>query len=109
MTNSRISGNVAAHDGGGIANEFGATATITASSIVGNRAGNQGGGIANEFTFQSLVPSVIVINSVIVGNTASGGGGIFNPDGTVRLSASQVTKNTPDNCAPPGSVAGCAG
>lgn len=109
VTSSRVSGNVAAHDGGGVANEFGAIATITASSIVGNRAANQGGGIANEFTFESSASSVNVINSVIAGNAASDGGGIFNPDGTVTLSAGAVTSNTPNNCAPPASVPGCTG
>jgi hypothetical protein len=45
-------------------------------------------------------------------NSASGGGGgIFNgPFGgpaTVTLDHSKVDGNTPDNCEPPGSIAGC--
>ncbi|MGH9277018.1 MAG: CSLREA domain-containing protein [Acidimicrobiales bacterium] len=110
MTGTRIAGNVAGHDGGGLANEFGATATITGSTISGNRSGNSGGGIANQLTFDSVAPSLTLTNSTVIGNSAaSTGGGIFNPDGTVSLNGTAVVSNTPDNCSPPGSVPGCAG
>ena len=47
--------------------------------------------------------------STVSGNSASaGGGGIYN-NGTATLKSSAVSGNTPNNCAPPGSVAGCTG
>ena len=36
------------------------------------------------------------------------GGGIYNED-SVTLSSTAVVSNTPNNCAPPGSVIGCIG
>jgi hypothetical protein len=45
----------------------------------------------------------------VTGNTAAHGGGIFNSDGTVTLSATAITGNTPDNCEPPNSISGCTG
>lgn len=110
VTGTRITGNVAGHDGGGLANEFGATATVSGSTIGANRAGNSGGGVANESTFDFVAPVVTLTNSTVVGNSAgSAGGGIFNPDGTVTLNGTPVVSNTPNNCSPPGSVPGCAG
>jgi hypothetical protein len=38
------------------------------------------------------------------------GGGIFNDSGTVTgATATNITGNKPDNCAPPGAVPGCTG
>jgi len=49
-------------------------------------------------------------DSKITGNSASGfGGGIINQDGTVTLTGTQVAGNAPDNCQPPGTIAGCTG
>jgi hypothetical protein len=49
-------------------------------------------------------------DSTLAGNTAgAGGGGIYLDSGTVTLHDSTVTGNVPDNCAPPGAVAGCTG
>jgi hypothetical protein len=54
---------------------------------------------------------VSLTNAAVTNNTATGsvpaGGGIFN-NGKVTLSKSLVTGNHPNNCRPPGSVAGCA-
>ena len=49
-------------------------------------------------------------NSHVTGNDAAGGGGgIYTSDGSVTLNNSGVTVNTPDNCEPLGTIAGCAG
>jgi hypothetical protein len=46
--------------------------------------------------------------SQVTGNTAGQGGGIFAvPGSPVTLKLTLVARNAPDNCAPPGSVAGC--
>ena len=42
-------------------------------------------------------------------HAGAGGGGIYLDSGTVTLHDSTVTGNVPDNCAPPGAVAGCTG
>jgi hypothetical protein len=58
-----------------------------------------------------MVPggAVTLNHSVVIGNTAHAGGGIFNMGGTVALSESMVIGNHPDNCEPLGTIAGCIG
>ncbi len=91
--------------GGGIANL--GTLTLIASAVTKNEALiGFGGGIANSGT--------VTLDSAcsVTGNTAtgaSGGGGIHTNGGTVTLNGATVTGNSPDNCAPPGSVDGCSG
>jgi hypothetical protein len=49
-------------------------------------------------------------DSKITDNFASGsGGGIVNQGGTVTLKGTKVAGNVPDNCEPPGTIAGCTG
>lgn len=77
--------------------------TLTSSSVTGSSA-VAGGGIYTDNGTVSLTASTVT------GNTAtSSGGGIYKNSGTVNLLASDVSRNTPDNCAPSGSVFGCAG
>jgi predicted outer membrane repeat protein len=91
--------------GGGLDNE--GQATVTGSTFLRNRVtgpASVGGGILNGG------PSLTIGHTVVTGNTAaSDGGGIYTRAGTVSLSGSAVTRNNPDNCAPPGAVAGCTG
>jgi hypothetical protein len=107
-----------ANVGGGIGNH--GTMTITGSRITGNTAPTDsvgtpgtGGGIANaNFGIPPTGGSGVLTikGSKITGNSASGsGGGIVNQDGTVTLRGTRVTGNTPDNCEPPGTIAGCTG
>jgi hypothetical protein len=107
-----------ANVGAGIGNH--GTMTIAGSQITGNTAPTDsagtpgvGGGIANaNFGFPPTGGSGVLTikGSKITGNSASGtGGGIINQDGTVTLTGSQVVGNTPDNCEPPGTIAGCTG
>lgn len=105
LNNSSVTGNTARIFGGGIDN-LGGTVTLSGTNISGNTAGDAGGGIYNDGTV-SLNDS-----SSITGNTAGidGGGIANNLGGTVTLNGSaSITGNKPDNCAPPGSVPGCAG
>jgi hypothetical protein len=55
-----------------------------------------------------LIGGALTLNhSQVIGNTAAHGGGIFNNGGSVTLSATSVTGNTPDNCEPSGAISGC--
>ena len=88
--------------GGGLYVDGGAHATISDSDLVGNSAtGGSGGGV---FSLGDLT----VDQSVLAGNTAASGGGIFNlSPGTVTLRFTLVAFNSPDNCSPQGTIAGC--
>jgi hypothetical protein len=49
-------------------------------------------------------------NGAVTGNSAEfGAGGILNAGNSATLHHVSVSSNTPDNCQPPGSVAGCTG
>jgi hypothetical protein len=107
--------------GGGIANinlgqvatgaVNGGILTITASQVRNNTASGPGGGIFEAtITATGLAPggTLALGASLVTGNAAATGGGIFAvPGSPVTLLVTLVAKNTPDNCAPPGSVAGC--
>ncbi|MFD2690475.1 right-handed parallel beta-helix repeat-containing protein [Streptomyces phyllanthi] len=89
-------------EGGGIFTSTGPL-TINSSVIRDNTAASDGGGIAN---FGS---SLRLRGSAVYDNAAGGqGGGIFHQRGSVALTLTSVARNTPDNCAPPGSVPGCS-
>jgi hypothetical protein len=103
MNGSTVSGNSASGFGGGLGNAPDSTATITGSSVSGNSAGEFGGGIVN---FGDLA----MTGSRVLDNTAAAGGGIANQEGgTVTLTGTRVAGNSPDNCEPPGTIAGCTG
>jgi hypothetical protein len=128
LTGSEVTGNTAPADsagdqgmGGGIANinlgpvapgaVNGGILTIRFSQISGNTASGQGGGII-EATITSSGPAaggaLTIKFSQITLNKAATGGGIFAvPGSPVTLKVTVVAKNIPDNCAPPGTVAGC--
>jgi hypothetical protein len=71
------------------------------------------GGIAN-INLGPVAPGAVnggvlaITASQIRGNTAGQGGGIFAvPGSPATLKLTLIARNTPDNCAPPGSVMGC--
>lgn len=99
---SRLSGNIAMRDGGGIFTTAGHTTRIVQSTLSSNTAANLGGGIDNHGT-TTLVRTLVRFNQAI--GTATAGGGIQNAAGSVVLRNSLVTANSPDNCTP--SVPGC--
>jgi hypothetical protein len=103
ITGSTVSGNSASGFGGGLGNAPDSTATITGTSVSGNSAGGAGGGVVN---FGALA----MTGSRVLDNTAAAGGGIANQEGgTVTLTGTRVAGNVPDNCEPPGTIAGCTG
>ncbi len=100
MSFDKIETNTAATDGGGIYNVY--ELSISDTNLHNNHAGHDGAGIYNE-EFLTITGSELAHN---LAGTA--GGGIYNEDSTT-ISTTSVDENTPDNCAPPGSVAGCIG
>jgi hypothetical protein len=125
LNNSEVNNNTAAGSGvvasgGGIINAQGPPGaagtgilTLNQTRVLNNSAGGDGGGIANGVPLPGPVPLVggpVTLNhSRVSGNTAAHGGGIFNFNGSVTLLDTTVTNNHPDNCEPPGSIAGCTG
>ncbi|HEY2125569.1 MAG TPA: hypothetical protein VGH77_00130 [Streptosporangiaceae bacterium] len=124
LNKSEVNGNTAAGtgvvaSGGGIISaqgppgSVGTVLTLNNSKVNNNTAGGDGGGIANGIPLPGPMPlpggQLTLKHSQVTGNTASHGGGIFNNGGTVALSTTSVTGNSPDNCEPPGTIAGCTG
>lgn len=109
LTDSTVSGNIAAERAGGLFNS--GTATITNSTIVANSAGSDGGGISN-FGILNLG------NSIVAGNTAPTGADIFgaltsqgsnlvqNRNGSTGYSALDLPDGTNPLLAPLGSYGG---
>ncbi len=86
VTNSTVNGNIALGAGGGIWNM--GTTTLVGSSLSHNTAFlSPGGGLENTTT-----GTVSITRSLIQGNSAGTGGGIFN-GGTLRLTDSLITRN----------------
>jgi hypothetical protein len=104
VNSNTAAGSGLAASGGGIINAQGppgtapTTLTVNNSQVNNNTAGGEGGGIANGTSAPGPPPlfggTVTLNHSQVTGNAAAAGGGIFN---------------SPDNCAPPGSVPGCTG
>ncbi|MFE6739342.1 hypothetical protein [Streptomyces tubercidicus] len=91
---------VSPYPGGGLSN-LGGTVSLLSSSVTGNTA-VAGGGLYNDNG------SITLSTSSVTGNQASSsGGGIYVNSGGVSLLGTVVRSNTPDNCAPSGSVMGC--
>jgi hypothetical protein len=102
---SIIRGNRANTNGGGIYNGQGGQTQTFRTTFDQNTAGSTGGGL-----FNAADGRLTLERTLVELNTATNGGGIFNAGVTSRVSliTSLVRNNTPNNCAPPGSVAGCA-
>jgi hypothetical protein len=90
LTDSRVSGNYANEDGGGISN-YGSV-TLTRSTLSGNTASQYGGGGIWNMDSHAVVT---LAESTITGNTAGEqGGGIWMWGGAVTLVDSTITNNT---------------
>jgi hypothetical protein len=74
-------------DGAGV-NIQGGSVELNGCTVSGNTSpGSFGGGIYNSGTLD-------LIESTVSGNSANGGGGIYNDGGTLRLSNSEISENT---------------
>ena len=105
LTSSTVIGNRAQADGGGLdsAGSEG-SAWFFNSTVSGNSARARGGGIYNRSDLE-LTGTTILLNKA-----PGGGGGIYDDglDATLLLTGSAVAGNSPDNCAPPAPITGCA-
>jgi hypothetical protein len=126
VTHGNANGSDPDGNGGGINN--GGTLSLYQSVITNNRASNYGNGICNDYSGtltlnQTTVNaksgnvfgrgiynhSTVANNTVLGGQSGSYGGGVYTFSGMVQLNHSNVSANTPDNCSPPGLMAGCTG
>ncbi|WP_018790844.1 hypothetical protein [Salinispora arenicola] len=106
IEDSTIKTNTATFGGGGILQQ--GNTVLRRTKVTGNQAGTQGGGILNDAAGTlTLFTTKIVKNTAAAAN---GGGGIFNvAGGTVELNTATgttVVKNRPNNCV---NVTGCPG
>jgi hypothetical protein len=101
---SLIRGNRANTNGGGIYNGQGGRAETFRVTFDRNVAGATGGGLYNNTDGR-----LVLRQTLVELNSAANGGGIFNAGvpSRVTLFRSLVRNNTPNNCAPTGSVPGC--
>jgi hypothetical protein len=102
---SRLSANNstdAASGGGGLATQVGASSSVIQSTLDHNTTTGSGGGIRN-------LGNTLIDHTLIELNAATiSGGGIFNQaPGTVTIFTSTIRNNTPNNCFPLNSIAGC--
>jgi CSLREA domain-containing protein len=91
MVNSTLSGNTASMYGGGLYN-VGTIATLRNTTVRENNAALEGGGIMNHYE----TPTLEIIKSTIVGNTANKGGGLINY-ANATLTNVTVSGNTADS------------
>jgi hypothetical protein len=101
MDHSRLTGNTAPQEGGGVNTQPSGTSQISSSAVFRNRAGTKGGGLSNRGT------TVLFGDRVLFNTAGSAGGGIASITGTVSLRFTLVVANSPDNCSPRGAVRGC--
>jgi hypothetical protein len=101
IDHSVLARNTAAN-GGALFTEPGSATRISRTVVHRNRAGSQGGGILNQ-------GALVLSNDLVTFNQApANGGGILNSGpGTVTLRSTVAAFNTPDNCFPQGTIAGC--
>jgi hypothetical protein len=106
VQNSIIRANHANTNGGGIYNGQGGRTEAIQSTIDRNVAGGSGGGIYNAADGRLILNRTLVNHS-----TATAGGGVFNAGAVSSVTSivSRIVNNTPNSCAPPGSVVGCVG
>ena len=92
IVNSRMTGNVATGDGGGVRVEGGGQVSILGSIIDGNVAGGVGGGL------QASGSTLLLENCTVSANEgAQGGGGLaVRDDAAVRVHNSILWADTPD-------------
>jgi hypothetical protein len=101
ISSSALLGNTAVGSGGGVFADLGGKSRISSTVVARNIAG-QGGGIT------ALSAMVLSGDRVVLNKATVKGGGIISPvPGAVTLRSTLVASNTPDNCNPQGTIAGC--
>jgi hypothetical protein len=93
LHNCTVSGNSAGYEGGGIYIFPYGTLVVEHSSITGNGAGGSGGGVDFAFNYYSGTTGTIR-DSVISGNSAGYGGGIYSGSATFLLADCSISGNS---------------
>ncbi len=104
ITNSTITGNQAANDGGGISFMYSDSQfsfTLESSTVTGNTSGGRGGGLFF-YSTSDFYGSFAIRNSTISNNTSDDdGGGVFfrggNVDGPFEIVGSTISNNNSTN------------
>ncbi len=108
VENTLVQGNTTRTSGGGGGGLYNdGSLTVEDSILRGNTANTNGGALYNGQGGRAD----LIQRTLIDRNTAGNGGGVFNAGipSDVSLIASLIQLNTPNNCAPAGSVSGCFG
>jgi hypothetical protein len=92
--------NTAPINGGGVNTQGSGTTQLVRTTVSRNTSGGLGGGLSN-------LGTTTLNRSVVRFNRGSGGGGIATGNTNVLLSRSVVRNNTPGNCSPANTIAGC--
>jgi hypothetical protein len=100
VSGGTFSGNTAPINGGGLNTQPGGTSQLNQSTFVGNVSGGLGGAM-------SSLGTTSLNGTVVRMNTGSSGGGIATGNANVTLQNSSVSHNTPNNCNPLNTIAGC--
>lgn len=116
LNKSRVFANTATGSGVvGAGINTGGTLDVIGSRVIGNIATNttagtfaSGGGIFVTGGTTRVIGSTVTRNKAL-GPNAQGGGIATLGAATATLDRSTVRANVPDNCDPPGSIAGCVG
>jgi hypothetical protein len=108
--NSIVRLNHANTNGGGIYTGQGGRTHTFRTTISGNTAGGTAAGTGGGL-YNAADGRLILERTLVERNSAANGGGVFNAGITsdISLINSVIRNNTPNNCAPPGSVIGCTG
>jgi hypothetical protein len=81
--------------GGGIANEFGSTLTISGCTVSGNRAWYEGGGVLNESATLKVINSTLSGNATQDFNGGGEGGAVYNSGGgSLSLTGCTLSSNS---------------
>jgi hypothetical protein len=109
LNNSEVRDNDApGGPGGGVLNH--GVATVNNTEVTSNTAAFGAGIFTADFGIPFIpVVSLMLNNSQVNGNVASVAAGGIAASGAITLHHTDVSGNSPDNCEPPGTIAGCTG
>jgi len=99
VTDCTIEDNTAQNTGGGVNVDEPGLFTITRGTISGNTvlsSSGVGGGVAGQLDFDTNAPDIDIVDTVISGNSAASGGGVWTDDGSLDISGVTFDQNGAD-------------
>ncbi|GLY71969.1 hypothetical protein [Actinoallomurus iriomotensis] len=99
---SALLSNTAPINGGGVNTQPSGTTWLIRTAVEHNTSGSLGGGLSN-------LGHTTLNQAVVRFNQGSAGGGLASANTKVLISRSVVRDNTPGNCSPVNTIAGCTG